>query len=96
MLRTVWQQREFPIAQALAAVEADRSTIDAFVSRDARGAAQIADYLELLRADLDTVEQTARDLAVSEPFWLRTCPHLSSGMTYSGLPLTRFSRFGRP
>lgn len=72
----------FDLAGALEALAEDRAALAAF--RTTRSARAIADYLELFAADLDQVEQTARDLADwSGPEWRRPYPaHLNTKSCY--------------
>ena len=46
-VRSGWNQDNFPLDAALAAVAEDRQNLAAFRSRDPQGAASICDYLEL-------------------------------------------------
>jgi hypothetical protein len=81
-VRWNWNHVTFDIAPVLEALAEDRANLDRF--RQTRAARDVADYLDLLAADLDLVEHTGRALANFEGrFWARPYPqHLSSGRTY--------------
>lgn len=85
-----WQHvGPFPLKRALKALAEDRRRLAAFA--DTRGAAAIADYLDLLRADLTRVEQTAREVAArpADPLDRPYPAHLSTSVTYGGVQALR-------
>jgi hypothetical protein len=89
LVRDSWNYNVYPLAEALGAIERDRASLAAFVSRDPRAAKLLADYFAMRVADLDLVEATARDLAarICEYPWHRGYPkHLISGATYGDQP----------
>ncbi len=81
-IRSHWNHvGSFDLEGALAALDEDRKNLAAF--EQTGGAAAIADYLALLRRDLDAIEQAARDVAGwPGPPWLRPYPDLASARTY--------------
>jgi hypothetical protein len=82
--RWAWQNVTFPLAEVLAALEADRAHLAAFERADPAGAREIADYLELLREDFGTVERVTRALA-RQSIMARTYPAVTlPGGFYSG------------
>jgi hypothetical protein len=72
----------FDLAGALNALAADRANLAAF--ERTKAARSISDYLALFREDLDTIEQTARELdTVSDGDLIRPYPrHLHTGAVY--------------
>jgi hypothetical protein len=63
LLADTWNHQRFDLAALLAAVERDRAALAAFEARDPRGAKAIADYLAILRGDLDAIEEHGRVFA---------------------------------
>ena len=82
-LQRHWNAERFELADALGAIEEDRRNLERF--RKTPGAATIADFLALLRTDLDAVEELAREMAAVPIGQWRPCPYnrLHSG-TYEG------------
>ena len=80
-----WNHGAFPIDDALAALDADRTALASFVATSDADA--IRDYLELLECDLDAVEDTARTLAASTAPHprMRGRPDLSSSKKYGSV-----------
>lgn len=68
-----WNHTVFDLAPVLDALEADRANLARF--RQTAGAKSIGDFLDLLAADLDEIERTARELAAFDgPHWDRPYP----------------------
>jgi hypothetical protein len=76
----------FDLPAVVEALQQDRRNLDAF--QKTPGARAIRDYLELFAEDLDTIEQTARDLAAFDgPSYRRPYPaHLNVATTYGSEP----------
>lgn len=71
----------FDADAALAELNEDRANLAAF--RRTKGAGAIADYLDILAADLDMIEAAARDLATYPAGVFRPYPaHVISASTY--------------
>jgi hypothetical protein len=58
-----WNDEDFELDEALAAIAVDRAAVTDFQKRDPKGAASIADFLEQWRVVLDRAEVIARDYA---------------------------------
>jgi hypothetical protein len=84
LLWSVWNRDTFPLADVLAAINADRDSVSAFERREPKAAAALGRYLDQWREDLDTIERLARDLDDSKvPVWRRRFPkELNTGATY--------------
>jgi hypothetical protein len=81
-VRDGWYEATFPLDDVLAALRRDRARLAAFSADDVAGAAAIADYLDMLRADFDIVEQTARTLTAARGD--RMYPHTVCSATRYG------------
>ena len=64
-VRAGWPAAVVPLDDILAMLDRDRARLAAFIRNDPAGAGSIADFLEMLRHDLDTVEQTARTMSAT-------------------------------
>jgi hypothetical protein len=64
-VRAGWPAAVVPLENILATLARDRASLGAFMRDDVRGAASIADFLEMLRHDLNTVERTARTMSAT-------------------------------
>jgi signal recognition particle subunit SEC65 len=76
-VRSTWNVLPpFDLAEAVRRLAEDRANVERFAST--RGGRQITDYLAILRRDLDTIEETAHELA-DQPHLSRTYPRLWAG-----------------
>lgn len=72
-IRSAFHCVPVPAAEVLATVAGDRAALEAFCRREPKAARDIADYLDVLRADLDLVERQVREM-----------PQASSARRYPG------------
>jgi hypothetical protein len=79
-----WHAPVFPLADALAAVAADRRNLADFWERDRVGATGIEDFLEQLEEDLAIIEAAAHEFGAATEFIER--PHLGSAVRYGDCP----------
>jgi hypothetical protein len=85
-VRAGWPAAVVPLEDILATLARDRARLAAFMRNDVQGAGSIADFLEMLRRDLDTVERTARTMSATI-IGDRPYPHaLSSAERYGEVP----------
>jgi hypothetical protein len=66
VVRSGFRHIEYPLAEALSAIDADRRNLEAFVREQPKAARDIGDFLVKWRADLDVVERAARAMAASQ------------------------------
>jgi hypothetical protein len=63
LLADSWNHVKFDLGAVLAAVKRDRAALAAFEARDRRAAGHLADYFDILRGDLDAIEEHGRVFA---------------------------------
>jgi len=78
-----WNRTPFQLAEALAAIHADRVSLAAFERRNPKGARDVADFLALWREDLATLDQLAHEFQLD--CYAGAITRMSSGNTYGGV-----------
>ena len=76
-----WTSHARDLSPVTRAIALDAASVDAFETRDPRGAAEVADYLTVLRADLDTLRAVVHELDTHD---VDVTDSICSGLRYGG------------